>query len=45
MKRILRPIAIVATAGLLMLAGCEEKHEPAKPTVAVHSGAGGAGTG
>lgn len=45
MKFIRRPIAVVATACLLMLAGCEEKHEPSKPTVAVHSTAGGAWTG
>jgi hypothetical protein len=34
MNYLLRPFAAIAAACMLLLAGCEEKHEPSKPTVA-----------
>ncbi len=34
MRHILRPLAIVLAASLVLLTGCRDKHEPVKPTVA-----------
>lgn len=40
-KTTTRPLALLAIAaaitGMFLLAGCEEKHEPVKPTVAATS--------
>lgn len=36
MNLILRPLAAFVTVCLFMLGGCEEKHEPVKPTVTAH---------
>ena len=33
MKPLIRPLAAVAACCLLMLAGCQDKHEPVKPPV------------
>ena len=36
MKALIRPLTALACS-MLLLAGCQDKHEPVKPTVAKHS--------
>jgi hypothetical protein len=34
MNTLLRPLAALLACGALLLAGCQDKHDPVKPTVA-----------